>query len=262
MQSPLRRLRKLKQWITRACTHAQVSFGNLYWRKVRKRKIVFVTFADGKKFTSDRIADETRKLEFFDSIVEHSADTLGPNFTCRFSEHLKIERGYGLWAWKPYVILQTLDLLEQGDVVFYADSGCSVAGVAAETLKVVLNTLRQAPDRIMVADDEFGYSIRTWTKAEVIDHLKIAVHDSALDGRMWSANRIALQNTPQNRMLIERWCDLASILRLIDDSASNCKEHPGFREHRHDQSILNLLMIGTAPLTGLERAFFATRLKS
>jgi hypothetical protein len=262
MQSLLVRLRKSKQRMIHFCARTRVLCSNFCRRRIKRRKVVFVTFADGNKFTSWRLASETSELDFFDSIIEYSANTLGPDFRSQFAEHLKIDRGYGLWAWKPYVILQTLSSLNLGDVLFYADSGCTVATQALYSLQELLNTLMSSPDRIMLADDGSDYRIRSWTKAELIKHFGFATRNDLLNKKMWEAGRIALQNTSQNRLLVQQWCDAASQLRLIDNSPSSCDEHDGFLEHRHDQSILNLLLAEKAPLAGLERVFYATRLKS
>lgn len=35
-------------------------------------------------------------------------------------------RGYGYWLWKPYIILKQLELLNDGDILFYADCGCEL----------------------------------------------------------------------------------------------------------------------------------------
>lgn len=260
MQNRLARLRGMKQQVTKYWRRAKVLFWNSYWRKVRGRRIVLVTFADGVKFTSQRLVGEATQLNFFDAIFAHSSATLGEDFTSQFSEHLKIERGYGLWAWKPYVILRTLNSMSPGDVVFYADAGCSVAPDAVARLQEFVNVLMASPKTIMLAD-ECDYRIRNWTKAEAIHHFGFANRDDVIDSKMWEAGRIALQNTPLNRVLLQRWLDAASVLRLIDDSPSNCDEYVGFREHRHDQSILNLLMIDNVPLAGLERVFLALRLR-
>lgn len=262
MRGALTRILRSQQRISRLYTRVRVLSGNFYWRRVRKRKVVFVTFADGTKFTSCRLANEIRKLNFFDSIFEHSAATLDPDFLGRFAEHLTIEKGYGLWAWKPYVILQTLRSSNPDDIIFYADSGCTVSTEALYRLEESLHILMSSPDRIMLADDGSDYRIRSWTKAELISHFGFANRIDLLSRKMWEAGRVALLNTSENRNLIERWCDTAAQLRLIDDSPSSCEEHVDFREHRHDQSILNLLLAEAVPLAGLERVFYATRLKS
>ena len=33
-------------------------------------------------------------------------------------------RGFGYWIWKPQVILQSLRMMDKGDVLLYADAGC------------------------------------------------------------------------------------------------------------------------------------------
>ena len=41
----------------------------------------------------------------------------------RYPEHFKIKRGYGLWFWKPFLILKAMEQMADGDYLFYCDSG-------------------------------------------------------------------------------------------------------------------------------------------
>ena len=40
---------------------------------------------------------------------------------------------------------------------------------------------------------------------------------------------------------VDEWLRFAAQSSLIDDSPSKAPNYPGFREHRHDQSIFSLL---------------------
>ena len=34
------------------------------------------------------------------------------------------KRGYGYWLWKSYIVKKQLELMKEGDILLYADSGC------------------------------------------------------------------------------------------------------------------------------------------
>ena len=58
-----------------------------------------------------------------DKVIEYSEKDLPDSF---FKDNPKItsyKRGFGLWLWKPYLILKAMDNLNDGDILFYVDSG-------------------------------------------------------------------------------------------------------------------------------------------
>ena len=56
-------------------------------------------------------------MSAYDLILTTSEIDLNANFRDKFSDILKIgTRGFGYWCWKPQIILQTLQPLEDGDV--------------------------------------------------------------------------------------------------------------------------------------------------
>ena len=55
--------------------------------------------------------------------MAYSPDSLAPKFRQEHSEILSLKRGNGLWLWKPYIILDALEHVDEGDYVFYCDSG-------------------------------------------------------------------------------------------------------------------------------------------
>jgi hypothetical protein len=65
-------------------------------------------------------------------------------------------------------------------------------------------------------------------------------YDQIDSGQLW-AGAFVIRKTDENVKLIEKWLEIASLYWTIDDSPSTEPNYPGFREHRHDQSIFSLL---------------------
>ena len=50
-----------------------------------------------------------------------------PEFWNNHSEFiLANKRGYGYWLWKPYLIMKTLEQMNDNDILVYADCGCEI----------------------------------------------------------------------------------------------------------------------------------------
>jgi len=85
----------------------------------------FITYGDGI-FTqqSKRIKKEASNSGLFDTSYSYSREDTGPLYLKHkkfIDEH---PTGSGYWIWKPWIILQTLLKINEGEIVVYADAGC------------------------------------------------------------------------------------------------------------------------------------------
>ncbi len=86
---------------------------------------IFITYGD-ERFTASlqRIEQEAKALNMFDEIIIYTPKDLPPYIQA--SPLMAFTRGGGYWVWKPYVIYHTLQTHKDGDIVVYADAGCSL----------------------------------------------------------------------------------------------------------------------------------------
>jgi hypothetical protein len=89
-----------------------------------KPKKYLLNFADNN-FRKSQIYNSYTAIKFgnFDKVFEFSPKDIDVNFKNKYSKIFSYKRGYGLWLWKPYFILKTLKELNDGDYLFYCDSG-------------------------------------------------------------------------------------------------------------------------------------------
>jgi hypothetical protein len=57
-----------------------------------------------------------------------------------------------------------------------------------------------------------------------------------------SASWIVLRNSPKMKRFIDAWIECVADWHMVSDEPSVWPNAPGFKEHRHDQSILGLLI--------------------
>ena len=78
-----------------------------------------------------------------------SEQDLSPEFRLRFKDYLTPEhRGFGYYAWKPQIVLQTLELLQDGDKVHWIDSGCHLNPAGSQRLQELFAMTVEAPSGI------------------------------------------------------------------------------------------------------------------
>lgn len=85
----------------------------------------FIKYGDEAYAKSkQRLVDQAKKSRYFDKIIAYGKKDLKGQILD--SPLLNFSRGGGYWLWKPYVIMETLKDMKEGDILVYADSGCSV----------------------------------------------------------------------------------------------------------------------------------------
>jgi hypothetical protein len=145
---------------------------------------------------------------------------------------LDIPRGNGAWAWKPYIIEDALADLQENDIVCYMDASTAIKVDPTE----VINSVKD----VLVCDS-------TWVNHDWIKRDCFILMDC--DKEMyWNATQVwaggvVIRNTKIGNKFVADWKRYCCDRCIISDDASVLGANlPGFRDHRHDQAILTLLI--------------------
>ena len=208
--------------------------------------IRFITFGGGGQGYIDaghRLINQIGSLNLFDKTTLFT-DTDLMNDKDFWGQHgdfiKKNKRGYGYWLWKPYIIKKTIDEMEDGDSLLYLDAGCEV-DIKKKTK--ISNLLRLVKTELLIGTYA-GYSSffneANWNKMDLLVHLGMN-RSGVLTSKQRQGGTNLFLVGPKTRQLVNKWYEVCCNYHLIDDSASVKKNTPGFREHRHDQSVFSLL---------------------
>jgi hypothetical protein len=161
-------------------------------------------------------------------------------FAQKYKSILKQERGSGYWLWKPYIILETLKLARDGDVVIYLDSGDYFKNVpeGRDNLITLLERLRGSSNCICLVNNI--HSNLHYIKRDAYIHMGM---DAA---KYWNsihrdASFMVFIKNPTTLTFVQEWLELCQNEQLLTDSPSQKPNLAEFREHRHDQALLTLL---------------------
>lgn len=145
-------------------------------------------------------------------------------------------RGAGYWLWKPYFILESLNVLNDGDEVIYCDAGVELIA----PLDILFETVLQKNDVGLFSSK--GYLNRVWTKRDAFVFLD-ADFSTFWDLEQVAGTIILLRNSSFSRRFIANWLDVSKNGHILMDDSSilGRPELPEFVAHRHDQSILTIL---------------------
>jgi len=145
-------------------------------------------------------------------------------------------RGYGLWIWKPYILLDAIAECAAEDYIIYLDAGIAPVGDMRpwfdQLQRRAINFFAPVPPR----------PLQQWTKRECFVHMKADASEFH-NAPVLSAGIQAYRNVAESRAFLDELKSLMRDPRLLADplNSADAAEHPDFIAHRHDQSILTLL---------------------
>jgi hypothetical protein len=202
-------------------------------------KINFCCFANYKYFNAQRVLIEKAQMDGFDSIFAYTdKDIIGTEFYKENKEILNLDRGAGYWLWKPYLILKTLKEMNDGDVLFYLDSGDTILkGTRSFISRMVL----EGNDKIISTS---FFSQKAYTKRDCFVFMNCD-GPKYWDSHQVEAGIIAFQKTSENIKFLEEWFEFCKNKYIVTDlpNTSGFKNFDEFIDHRHDQSILTNLCV-------------------
>lgn len=152
-------------------------------------------------------------------------------------ELMKHPRGIGYWSWKPLIILDGMDIVDDGDMLIYADAGLEFI----EPVQTIIDLMDQD---IWLFGNEHLHA--RWCKRDIIEQVWPCDSDAATwdrCGKQAQASVIFFRVNDYTRAFVKEWLDWCLLEggRLIDDSPSRSPNHPEFIENRHDQAILTTM---------------------
>jgi hypothetical protein len=200
-------------------------------------RILFITFGAGTKEIKEaaqRLGKQAFDCGFFDEIEVLSESDL-PDDVMNLFLPVRFDqlRGFGFWAWKPYLINRKIESLQDGDVLVYLDAGFEINPSGESRFTYYLDYV--ARNDVLVFP--IPHQHRLWVKHH--SSLKIEKHNYFRN--QVYAGFIMLRVSDVSRRVARSWCELAfadSGSALTDRVEEGEALGSGFLEHRHDQAVL------------------------
>jgi hypothetical protein len=223
-----------------------------------KHKIMFLTakFGNADKF-KDQVQQRLQEaINTFDWLNEENAIgrySVPDQWRKEFPNHTQFldkpehesATGGGWWFWKPLVILEQLETLGEGDLLFYADNDQTPWWPAIGDFL-----------SFMIDHAEYDWALPRWIYGTEYENTKkdlFVAHCSSTDigkeqlrkafhSPQWEAGIHIIRNSARTRQFARQWKALATDYHSISDEPSYLPNHEGFLEGRRDQSLLNMLI--------------------
>jgi hypothetical protein len=210
-------------------------------------RVHFVTFASKSlESTLTRIQSEASIFFNFTSvhlfteanIPDSILSKLGVPSILKFAK--SHPRGFGYWIWKFAIVFKLVMSVPIGDILIYADAGCSFNVNGRIRFNYYLEYLLNSPDSLVVF--QLGHLEKKFTKRATIQQLQC---DSVCQNSgQIIATSFLIRNSMMNRKFLQKILSSITIGNswLLIDPASRAHEADYFFDHRHDQSIFSVLV--------------------
>ena len=206
-------------------------------------KLHLITFATHDFVPQAEALSSSALAAGFDhSTVLGPEDLSGSDFAKRNKFILEQKRGGGFWLWKPYVIRRALESLQPDDALLYSDAGrtpyYSFTGYPKNLVTLLNNS---SPGFLLGPVVPHLGMIGNWTKRDCLtlmdaDTDLIRGKPLLMTWSLWKPTNAAFEFLDKWQGYAEDPCCLTDM-----DNIMGKPNYPGFRDHRHDQSIMSIL---------------------
>ena len=214
---------------------------NYYFIKIinKKIKVIAISYGD-KNYQKQLYYNKKSALEVgqVDEYYSYGPEDIDEGFKEKNKDILSRRRGNGYWLWKPYFILKTLrEKLNDGDYLFYTDAGI----LYMNSTNYIIDFLnKQASEMWMI---RLGIKEKNYSKRDAFILLGVDMPIYSETYQFMAGIQI-YKKSKYTEKFLEELLYYSQDKRIItdDNNTQGFDNYPSFIDHRHDQSILSLLI--------------------
>ena len=207
-----------------------------------KPKIIAISYSN--EYYKNQLAFNKRSAIEIGKVSKHYS--YGPNdidkkFKEKNKDILYRNKGNGYWLWKPYFILRTLkEELDYGDYLIYTDATI----IYKNDSKVLIDFMNNNNEQILVYRLECRNCIEKYYSKRDSFILMAADLPYYTDTRQYNAAIQIYRKSEFTEKFLEDYLYYSQDKRIITDENNTMgfSNYEGFIDHRHDQTILSILI--------------------
>lgn len=198
-----------------------------------KQRRVLISYADEGYKRSQHLQAKTAKIAGFTDIIEYGPQDIDASFKNEHEDIFQYKRGNGLWLWKPYLIKKTLDDMQDGEILFYCDSGACFF----RNVKGIISKLSCQDVWVSV----LPLKEKQFTKQLTFDIMGCN-SDKYKETAQISGAFCAFKKSDFSTKFVDEWLRYCCDIRALEPPNDLSQEATYYYGHREDQSILSLLV--------------------
>lgn len=207
-----------------------------------KIHLVAASFGNLYRDAVPRLTRQANSMEIFDTVTIVTDSNIDKNLFFELSQISLFNSqtiGYGWWLWKSVVVDYYLKKISSGDIIFYCDVGVELNNLARPEF---VDLIHKCISRGALFFKNNGQQEYKWTKKEVLDYFNAGSNVVKTD--QIQATCFFMIKNSLNTKLVSEWKYLSLLNNgmLISSEIPNSRQYLGFKAHRHDQSLLSVLV--------------------
>lgn len=207
----------------------------------KNKKIYLCSFGSLDLYPSAlRLKKQAESFNIFDEILIYNEYNLpyDEKFEKELRKKLIPSRGFGYWCWKPFIVMNTLESMNDNDILLYTDVGCHLNKEAINKFYEYLDIVIENGALCF----ELGHIEKLWTKSDLFNYFNVLDDKNITDSFQRSATSFLLLKNDFNLNIVNKWLQVFyDDFSLADDTPSKISNADMFIENRHDQSIFSIL---------------------
>lgn len=208
---------------------------------MKKILTTFAGYSYSLKLSQMRLIEQAKK-QFDGCATFDENSSLIIDLFRKYPEIAQYRRGVGFWFWKPYIILKTLEQLQEGDFVFYMDSGTDIIGDLNPLFDLCVKN-----NGVVFFENRSGnpngerWLNGQWTKRDCFV-LMNCDEEKYYNSFQVDGAYLLFQKNKETLAFLQEYFKLCTDRRIITDEPNTLGQNlPIFMDHRHDQSVVSLL---------------------
>ena len=171
--------------------------------------IHLIAYGDDKyTYSKNRLHNQAIDTKWLKTIKMLGKNDLSEPFRKEFHDILCLGKGGGYWIWKYDIILQNLNLINDGEILIYLDAGCSINRNGESRLKDYIKLLQESNNNII--SFQMDYIEKNFTTTKIFETFDVLENESITNTGQFVGGILIMR---KNNRLIEMFKYILEKLR-------------------------------------------------
>ena len=233
-----------------------------YWlNKISPPVIHFMTYAnDVFELAKKRLLKEATEFKEFKSIQGYGPEDLSSDIVNKYKPILEQLRGGGYWFWRPFILHDKINQIQDGEYLVFLDAGCKLNPLGKKRFYEYINKLSKSKHGVL----SFQMSGNTgpgslekekwWTIKEIFQYFNADPNGPIGESGQFLGGVFILKKNNHSIKYINNIINIVLKYPLLITDNYNKTQNSFFRGNRHEQSVTSILrkITGTEIIDGDE----------
>ncbi len=207
------------------------------------QKIYFITYGDSSKYylSKKHIINLAKNSNFFDDCLALNLNDVDEEYREKYSKIFTLERGGGYYIWKPRIIYNLLQKLNENDIVVYTDAGSSFNYFAKKRFYEYIEMINDSDFGNLRFENKKENIEKFWTTREIFDYFKINTDSKYANTTQLMGGHLIFKKNNHTNIFFEKFFEILNYDEKLVTDYYEKNQNDFFIENRHDQSIMSIL---------------------